>query len=128
MANPILQKLKVSNLNEAITKYSDLVLAAVVIIVLGLIFIPLPTWLNDLLISLDIAVSILILLVALYISDALKIASFPTILLITTIYRLSLNIASTRLILDKGEAGAVIHAVGDFVIGGKPVVGGVLFL
>src|SRR5215467_16400643 len=101
---------KLGNLNEAINKYSDLVLAALVIVVLGLVIIPLPPWLNDIFLTIDITLSILIILVALYISDALKIASFPTILLITTLYRLSLNIASTRLILSRGEAGEVIHA------------------
>ncbi len=121
-------KFKFDNINELITKYSDLVLAAVVIVVLSLVIIPLPLWLNDILLTIDISLSVLILLVALYISDALKIASFPTILLITTLYRLSLNIAATRLILSEGEAGEVIHAFGSFVVGGNYVVGGILFL
>ncbi len=121
-------KLKFGNINELIAKYSDLVLAALVIVVLSLVIIPLPTWLNDILLTIDISLSVLIILVALYISDALKIASFPTILLITTLYRLSLNIASTRLILSEGEAGEVIHAFGSFVVGGNYVVGGILFL
>ncbi len=124
----MLEKLKVKNMNEMISKYSDLVLAALVIVVLGLVIIPLPTWLNDILLTVDITISILILLVALYISDALKIASFPTILLITTLYRLSLNIASTRLILSQGDAGEVIHAFGNFVVGGNYIVGAILFL
>lgn len=124
----MLDKLKVGNINELISKYSDLVLAALVIVVLSLVIIPLPSWLIDILLTIDIALSVLIILVALYISDALKIASFPTILLITTLYRLSLNIAATRLILSEGEAGEVIHAFGSFVVGGNYVVGGILFL
>lgn len=118
---------KFLSINELIAKYSDLVLAMIVIAVLGMIIVPLPTWMLDILLTVDLAVAIIILLVALYISDALKIASFPTILLITTLYRLSLNIASTRLILSSGSAGEVIHAFGSFVVGGNYVVGGVLF-
>ena len=83
------------NINEVIAKYSDLILAALVISVLGMIIIPLPNWLLDVLITIDIAIGVIVLLVALYISDALKIASFPTILLMTTLYRLPPNIAAT---------------------------------
>ncbi|MCE9624055.1 MAG: flagellar biosynthesis protein FlhA [Deltaproteobacteria bacterium] len=97
-----------------------------------MIIIPLPTWLIDILLTVNITIGILILLVALYISDALKIASFPTLLLITTIFRLALNISSTRLILSQGHAGEVIQAFGSFVLGGTSmksmVVGIVIFL
>ncbi len=116
-----------TGINFIISKYSDLILAALVISVLGTIIVPLPSWLLDILLTIDISVGVLILLVALYISDALKIASFPTILLITTLYRLALNIAGTRLILSTGDAGEVIHAFGSFVVGGNYVVGGILF-
>ncbi len=115
------------NINEILAKYSDLVLAALVVSVIGMIIIPLPTWLLDILITVDLAIAIVILLVALYISDALKIAAFPTILLMTTLYRLALNIAGTRLILATGNAGEVIHAFGNFVVSGNYVVGGILF-
>ncbi len=120
-------KIEFGNINEVISKYSDLILAALVISVLGMIIIPLPSWLLDILITIDLAIGIVILLVALYITEALKIASFPTILLMTTLYRLALNIAATRLILAFGEAGEVIHAFGSFVVGGNYVVGGILF-
>ncbi|HSA58532.1 MAG TPA: type III secretion system export apparatus subunit SctV [bacterium] len=120
-------KFKFVSINEFINKYSDLVLAALVLCVLGMIIVPLPTWILDILLTVDLAIAVIILLVALYISDALKIASFPTILLITTLYRLALNIASTRLILAEGHAGEVIHAFGSFVVGGNYVVGGILF-
>src|SRR5262249_4232072 len=92
------------------------------------VIIPLPVWLIDILLTIDITLSVLIILVALYITDALKLASFPTILLITTLYRLSLNIAATRLILSEGQAGEVIHAFGSFVVGGNYIVGVILFL
>jgi type III secretion protein V len=120
-------KFKFVSINEFINRYSDLVLAALVLCVLGMIIVPLPTWMLDILLTIDLAIAVIILLVALYISDALKIASFPTILLITTLYRLALNIASTRLILAEGHAGEVIHAFGSFVVGGNYVVGGILF-
>lgn len=121
-------KPKLGNLNDLINKYSDLVLAALVVAVLGMIIIPLPTWLLDILLTINITLGVLILLVALYISDALKIASFPTILLITTLFRLSLNISSTRLILSQGSAGEVIAAFGNFVVGGNYVVGAIIFV
>ncbi len=120
-------KINFLSLNEVISRYSDLVLAALVVSVLGMIIIPLPKWLLDVLLTIDLAAAVIILLVALYISEALRIASFPTILLITTLYRLALNIASTRLILSTGDAGEVIHAFGNFVVGGNYVVGGILF-
>ncbi len=124
----MLSKLKLGNINDLISKYIDLVLAALVLVVLGLVIIPLPAWLVDILLTIDITLSVLIILVALYITDALKLASFPTILLITTLYRLSLNIAATRLILSEGHAGEVIHAFGNFVVGGNYVVGVILFI
>ncbi len=125
-------KLKLGSFNEILSKYSDVVLALLVVAVIGMIIIPLPTWLVDILLTVNITIGILILLVALYISDALKIASFPTLLLITTIFRLALNISSTRLILSQGHAGEVIEAFGSFVLGGTSmksmVVGMVIFL
>ena len=120
------------NMNEMVARYSDVVLAVLVVAVIGMIIIPLPTWLIDILLTINITIGILILLVALYVSDALKIASFPTLLLITTIFRLALNISSTRLILSQGHAGEVIEAFGSFVLGGTSmksmVVGMVIFL
>src|SRR3990167_7621987 len=125
MADP---KDTLTGVNAIIARYSDLLLAGVVISVLGLIIVPLPNWLLDVLISTDLALGIVILLTALYVANALSIASFPTILLITTLYRLALNIAATRSILAMGDAGEVINAFGSFVVGGNYVVGGVLFL
>ena len=115
-------------LNQFIGKYSDLFLAALVITVVSMIVIPMPTWLIDLLLTVQITMAIIILLVALYINEALRIASFPTILLLATLFRLSLNISSTRLILANAYAGEVINAFGTFVVSGNYVVGGILFL
>src|SRR6187402_3074966 len=107
---------------------ADAVLAGLVIAVVGLMVVPLPTWLLDLLIASNLAASVVILLVSMYVSEALKIASFPTLLLITTLIRLSLNVSSTRLILLQADAGEVIKAFGQFVVRGNYVVGAVVFL
>src|SRR3989338_8734437 len=116
------------DINALIAKYSDLIIAGLVMAVLAMIIIPLPTWLIDVCLTISLSLGVIILLVALYISDSLKLASFPTILLISALYRLALNISSTRLILSQGYAGDVIEAFGNFVAGGNFVVGGVLFL
>ncbi len=123
-----MQKAGFLDINALLTKYSDVLIAVLVIGVLGMIVIPLPPWLLDIFLTISLMLGVVILLVALYITDALKMASFPTILLITTMFRLALNISSTRLILAEGSAGEVIEAFGNFVAGGNFVVGGVLFL
>ncbi|MBX3181681.1 MAG: FHIPEP family type III secretion protein [Polyangiaceae bacterium] len=107
---------------------ADLALAAMVIAVVGLMIVPLPTWLLDLLIAGNIAISVVLLLITLYITDALKIAVFPTLLLLTTLVRVALNVSSARLILLQADAGEVIEAFGRFVVRGNYVVGGVVFL
>src|SRR3989338_5919420 len=99
-------------LNTIISKYSDIVLAALVIVVVSIIVIPMPTWLVDILLTVQITMWVVILLVALYINEALRIASFPTILLLATLYRLAPNVSTTRLILSDGDAGKVIEAFG----------------
>jgi type III secretion protein V len=107
---------------------ADVALAALVVLVVGLMIVPLPTWALDLLISANLSVTVAILLVVLYVPDAIGIATFPTLLLLTTLYRLSLNVASTRLILLQANAGEVIRAFGTFVVRGNYVVGAVVFL
>jgi type III secretion protein V len=107
---------------------ADAVLAALVIGVVALMVVPLPTWLLDLLIAANLAISITVLLVTLYVTEALKVAAFPTLLLITTLFRLALNVSSTRLILLQADAGHMIRAFGGFVVRGNYVVGGVTFL
>lgn len=116
-----------SGINKLIAKYSDLVIAGLVVSVLALIVIPLPLWLIDILITINLTASITIMLTALYVGDALQIASFPTILLMSTLYRLAINISTTRQILSIGEAGEVIAAFGNFVVAGNYVVGAILF-
>jgi type III secretion protein V len=107
---------------------ADAALAGFVIAIVGLMVVPLPTWLLDLLIASNLAGSVAVLLVALYVADALQIAAFPTLLLIATLFRLALNVSSTRLILLQADAGEVIRAFGQFVVRGNYVVGAVVFL
>ncbi|MCA9536832.1 MAG: type III secretion system export apparatus subunit SctV [Myxococcales bacterium] len=107
---------------------ADILLACVVLSVVGMMIIPLPTPLLDVLVAANIAVAVLLMLVAMYIRSGLELSAFPTILLVTTLYRLALNVSSTRLILLQADAGDVIAAFGDFVVRGNYVVGGVVFL
>lgn len=109
-------------------RYRDLLLVAGILGVLGLLIVPLPPFLLDLLLGLNIALSVLILMVVVYISSPLDISTFPTILLVATLFRLGMNIASTRLILSEASAGKIIHAFGTFVVSGNFVVGIVVFL
>jgi type III secretion protein V len=106
----------------------DVALAALVVLVVGLMIVPLPTWTLDLLLATNLSAAVAILLVVLYATDAIGIATFPTLLLLTTLFRLSLNVASTRLILLQADAGQVIRAFGTFVVRGNYVVGAVVFL
>ncbi len=112
---------------------SQLLVPAVVILVLGLMVLPLPPVILDLLLSVDIALSVVLLLTAVYVRDPIEFTVFPSLLLLLTLLRLSLNVAGTRLILLHGHegvdaAGHVIMAFGQFVVGGNFVVGVVVFL
>jgi type III secretion protein V len=107
---------------------AELGLAALVIGVVAMMIVPLPTWLLDILLATNLSLSVAILLVVLYVPDALAIATFPTLLLLTTLFRLALNVSSSRLILLQANAGEVIRAFGGFVVRGNYVVGAVVFL
>ncbi|MGC5324104.1 flagellar biosynthesis protein FlhA [Brevibacillus sp. SYSU BS000544] len=99
-----------------------------VISIVTMMVIPLPPVLLDLLLIVNISLSLTILLVSMNTKEALQFSIFPTLLLITTLFRLALNVSTTRNILSHGEGGAVIETFGDFVVGGNPVVGFVVFL
>ena len=103
-------------------------MAALVVGVVAMMIVPLPTWLLDVLLATNLSLSVAILLVVLYVPDALAIATFPTVLLLTTLFRLALNVSSSRLILLQANAGDVIKAFGGFVVRGNYVVGAVVFL
>jgi type III secretion protein V len=116
------------DLVTVLRRYADIMLAFLVMMVVGMMIIPVPPFLLDLLLVLNMSISIIMLLIAMYIPEALRLAVFPTIILVTTLFRLALNVSSTRLILLEGNAGDVIKAFGDFVVKGNFVVGAVIFL
>jgi flagellar biosynthesis protein FlhA len=107
---------------------SNIMSAVAVVVIIGLMVIPVPGTVLDLLITFSIAFAVVILLVSLYLKEPLQFSSFPSLLLIVTLYRLSLNVASTRLILSKGTAGTVIESFGSFVVGGNYVIGVIVFI
>ncbi|MBY0405993.1 MAG: flagellar biosynthesis protein FlhA [Cyanobacteria bacterium] len=109
-------------------RYNDVVLAVVIVLIVAMMLLPIPAVVLDFLLTLNIALAITILLVTLYTQEPLQYSTFPTILLMSTLFRLGLNVSSTRLILLHGEAGQVIHAFGTFVIGGNYVVGILIFI
>ncbi|MEE8638480.1 MAG: flagellar biosynthesis protein FlhA [Candidatus Margulisiibacteriota bacterium] len=107
---------------------SDFFVALLLVTIIALMLIPLPPFILDILITLNIAFSLVILLVAMYLKEPLEFAVFPSILLIITVLRLALNIAASRLILTLAFAGEVIAAFGDFVVGGNYIVGAIIFM
>lgn len=113
---------------EAINRSSDLILAAWVIGVIVMIVLPVPPPVIDLVITFNLAAAVGLLMVAIYIPSAIHLTVFPSLLLITTLFRLGVNISSTRQILLNAYAGHVIQAFGNFVVGGNYVVGFVIFL
>ena len=106
----------------------DVIIAFGVIGIVLMIIIPLPKILLDLLLALNITISIVILLITLFTTNVLQLSVFPTLLLVTTLFRLGLNISSTRLILTEANAGTIVSAFGEFVIRGNYVVGIIIFL
>lgn len=107
---------------------SELSLAVFVILLIGILLFEVPTWIINMSIGFNITLGIVLLMISLYVNKPLELAAFPSILLIGTVFRLVLSIASTRLILAKGDAGQVVTAFGDFVSGGNMIVGVVIFL
>ena len=116
------------DLVTVLKRYADIGLAVLVMLVVGMMIIPVPTPILDVLLVMNISISVIMLLISMYIPQALKLASFPTIILVTTMFRLSLNVSSTRLILLHAHAGDVIESFGKFVVQGNFVVGAVIFL
>lgn len=112
----------------SLLKNNDMIMAVGLVIIIAMMIIPLPPMLLDILLTLNISLSVIILLVCLFIKEPLEYSSFPIILLIATIFRLGLNVSSTRLILLEGAAGEVINSFGQFVVGGNYVVGFIIFV
>jgi type III secretion protein V len=124
----LVASLRQGDLPEVLGRYSEILLALLVITIIAIMIIPIPTFLMDVLLTANMAMAIAVLMICLYVPDALSLASFPTILLIATLFRLSLEVSATRLILLYADAGEVIHAFGSFVVKGNLVVGMVVFL
>jgi type III secretion protein V len=112
-----------------LSQYSgELAICGVVVAVIALMILPLPTFLIDTLLGINITTSVLLLMVTMYIPKATSLSAFPSLLLFTTLFRLSLNIASTKSILLNADAGHIIESFGELVVGGNLVVGLVVFL
>jgi flagellar biosynthesis protein FlhA len=113
---------------RAMLRSKDVVLVTSLMVILGLMLVPLPPLVMDLMIAISIALSVGIMLLAMYIQRPMDFSAFPSVLLLVTLFRLGLNIAASRAILLSGDAGKVITTFGDFVVGGNYVVGVVVFL
>jgi flagellar biosynthesis protein FlhA len=109
-------------------RHTDLLAAVAVVMVVTMLVVPLPPALLDLLITLNISGALTIVVATMYLGKALDFASFPSLLLLTTMFRLAINVSVTRLILTTGDAGSVVKAFGEFVVSGNVVVGLVIFL
>src|SRR5919204_6759469 len=127
MARVIEQPAGVAGLRRLV-QYSDILLAVGLAVIVGMMIVPLPEGLLDVLIITNISAALVMLLVAMYITDPLEFSAFPSLLLIATLFRLALNVSASRLILLQGHAGSVIESFGNFVVGGNYVVGVVVFL
>ena len=109
---------------------SDILIGIGVITVVGMLIIPLPTFLLDFLLAISIMIGLLTMLVVMFIQRSFDFSIFPSLLLISTVFRLALNVSSTRLILLQGAGfeGKIIRAFGDFVVGGNYIVGFIIFV
>jgi flagellar biosynthesis protein FlhA len=109
-------------------KHTDLVAAVAVVVVVTMLIIPLPSILLDFFITINISVALSVVVATMYLKKGLDFSAFPSLLLLTTMFRLAINVSVTRLILTKGSAGSVVHDFGQFVVGGNVVIGLVIFL
>ncbi|MDR3074048.1 MAG: flagellar biosynthesis protein FlhA, partial [Deltaproteobacteria bacterium] len=116
------------SLVRGVIRHNDLTMVMVLVLVFAMMIVPMPTPVVDLLIGMNIGISFIILMMAMYVASALEFSVFPTLLLFTTLFRVGLNITTTRLILLQADAGEIIDTFGEFMVGGNFVVGGVVFL
>jgi type III secretion protein V len=123
--NPILA---LNDFARVAAKRAELVAAAIVVSIVFMLVLPMPTWLLDTLIAVNLCVSGLIVVVSMYMRSATAFSSFPAVLLLTTLFRLALSVSTTRLILLEADAGHIVETFGNFVVGGNLVVGLVVFL
>jgi flagellar biosynthesis protein FlhA len=113
---------------KRLLRHTDLLAAVAVVCVVTMLVVPLPPALLDLLITINISTALTVVVATMYLGKALDFASFPSLLLLTTMFRLAINVSVTRLILTTGDAGSVVKAFGSFVVGGNVVVGLIIFL
>jgi type III secretion protein V len=125
---PKLQRTGPGALLRQAGRHNDLLLAGLLVAIVALFVLPLPTPLLDFLIAANLSASLVLLIVAMYVPSALSLSTFPSLLLFTTLFRLALNIASTKLILLHAHAGHIIDTFGKLIVGNNVVVGGVVFL
>jgi type III secretion protein V len=109
-------------------KYSDILLAVLVVMIIALMIMPIPAFVLDALLAVNMTISIVMLMMALYIPGVLAFSTFPSLLLFTTLFRLALNVTTTRMILIHAHAGEIINTFGNFVVAGNFVVGAVIFI
>ena len=121
-------KFNIKTFLQSISKNKDILIAVLILSIITLIIIPLPSFLLDLFLALNITLAVLILLLTIFSNSVLDFSIFPTLLLVTTLFRLALNISSTRLILSTGDPGSIVTAFGNFVTQGDIVVGAVIFI
>jgi flagellar biosynthesis protein FlhA len=118
----------VNALRRALGPHADILLVLLVIGILTVLFAPVPSWLLDVLILMNVSFALVLLLLTFYMHRPVEFSTFPSLLLIATLFRLALNVAATRLILSDADAGHVIQAVGAYVVGGNYVIGLIVFL
>ncbi|HRJ54049.1 MAG TPA: flagellar biosynthesis protein FlhA [Candidatus Thiothrix moscowensis] len=123
-----MQATALQDFSSRLAQRGDIALAILLVAIIFMMVLPIPTLVLDILLGLNIGISILLLMMAIYIPSPLSFSAFPSVLLLTTLFRLSLSIASTRLILLHADAGKIIQTFGEFVVGGNLVVGLVVFL
>lgn len=128
MLSDMAGKLGGGKILNLIAKSSDVILAFFVIVIISMIIIPVPPPVIDCLISINLTIAVLLIMVSLYIPKAVHLSAFPSILLITTLFRIGIEISATRQILLKADGGDIIMAFGKYVVGGSFVVGAVIFL
>ncbi len=128
MANSIASILGKMDITQKLSKQRDLAISLLVVGVIIIMMIPLPSFALDVLLASMISLALVILMVSMYVSNVLDFSVFPGLLLVITLFRLALNVASTRLILSSGQAGNVIEAFGTFVTAGNVVVGVIVFI
>jgi flagellar biosynthesis protein FlhA len=112
----------------AIPPIQEIVLGLMLIALICILLMPLPPWMLDIILSINISLGVILLMMSMYVQKPLDMAAFPSIILVGTMFRLALSISATRSILASGEAGSIIHAFGEFVTGGNLIVGAIIFI